>query len=88
MRAAAVTARSCRLRWTMRSWLAHVARCGRWVTLAAPESLRYALLFADCSVCWLCFAPQRAAHQGGEALSVGLRLLGGEPQAQLDGFKS
>ena len=39
-------------------------------------------------MCWLCFAPQRAAHQAGEALSIGLRLLGGEPQAQLDGFKS
>eukprot|EP00966_Prymnesium_polylepis_P091958 2128783-Prymnesium_polylepis.2 len=35
-----------------------------------------------------CFVPQRAAQQGGEALSVWLGVLGGEAQAQLDGFKS
>eukprot|EP00966_Prymnesium_polylepis_P329606 7385286-Prymnesium_polylepis.1 len=68
MRAVAVTARGCRLRWTTRSFVGHVARCGRVYRLFVP--------------------PQRAVHQGGEALSIGLRLLGGELQAQLDGFKS
>ena len=40
------------------------------------------------ALCHLCFAAQRAAQHGAEVLSVRLSMLKGEPQAQLDGFKS
>ena len=50
-----------------------------------PSGLRLRCLTA---LCHLCFAAQRAAQHGAEVLSVRLSMLKGEPQAQLDGFRS
>eukprot|EP00966_Prymnesium_polylepis_P270301 6244131-Prymnesium_polylepis.1 len=40
--------------------------------------------------CWceLCYAMQRVSKRGGKAHVIAVGVLGGGPQAQLDGFKS
>eukprot|EP00966_Prymnesium_polylepis_P031927 743006-Prymnesium_polylepis.1 len=70
MRAVAVTARDCRSRWTTRSWMGHVARCGRWAAFAAPQpALCVVLLTPVCADCALLRSVRRTKAAGSSQLS-------------------